>query len=187
VSHFGRTAFTVATFCRRHEVLLQLAADCHEVLNDKGEFQLTALHVAALQNDVRAAELLLEKGIPVNARRPKGIPLFVQSEATNDAVEEVVPGSPSTRCAAWSLVYGEPPTGACDTALMIAAADGNADVAKLLVERGADIGLKTTKGLSAADLAHHNGHESLAAFLRSSPPRHTKRPEQRPMEDVDCP
>jgi ankyrin repeat protein len=54
-----------------------------------------------------------------------------------------------------------------DTALIYAAANGKADVVKLLLENGADLTIKNKKGSTAMDIALANGDMKIAAILRS--------------------
>jgi len=51
------------------------------------------------------------------------------------------------------------------TALMIAAGVGNYDVARVLVERGADLGRRDRRGRSALDLARAGGHRRVIRLL----------------------
>lgn len=52
------------------------------------------------------------------------------------------------------------------TPLHWAARFGQLESAKLLVERGATINLQGNDGATPVDVAMHNGHEEVAAFLR---------------------
>ena len=51
------------------------------------------------------------------------------------------------------------------TALMWAAGQGQAEVVKLLLERGARIDLKDDRGFTAAQIAREAGHAALAQQL----------------------
>ncbi|HEX7687900.1 MAG TPA: ankyrin repeat domain-containing protein, partial [Burkholderiaceae bacterium] len=53
------------------------------------------------------------------------------------------------------------------TPLMIAASAGDGEMVQLLLDHGADPGLRNVDGLSAADLAEHRSHPGLAALLRA--------------------
>lgn len=56
------------------------------------------------------------------------------------------------------------------TAIMYAASDGNIEIAKLLLENGADPDIKTNKGRSAVSIAKkHEFHELLSLFDKYSP------------------
>lgn len=57
------------------------------------------------------------------------------------------------------------------TLLMIAAAQGDGEMAKLLLELGADDSLRDAKQRTALDLAREFGHENVAMLLESRGPR----------------
>ena len=54
------------------------------------------------------------------------------------------------------------------TALMFAAAEGHTDIVRMLLDRGADPRLMDMDGESALTFAQNNGHEDVAAILRSA-------------------
>jgi ankyrin repeat protein len=54
------------------------------------------------------------------------------------------------------------------TALEAAAAAGRDDVARLLVERGADVNARDAKGMTASQWALDQGHVELARTLRAA-------------------
>jgi ankyrin repeat protein len=53
--------------------------------------------------------------------------------------------------------------------LHAAAANGSFDLVKLLLERGADVSLRTADGQTAADLAREKGHQEVLALLGENP------------------
>ena len=56
------------------------------------------------------------------------------------------------------------------TALMTAAAEGQTEVVRLLLEHGADPGLKDKDGDTAASFARENGHTAVVELLENPPP-----------------
>jgi ankyrin repeat protein len=51
--------------------------------------------------------------------------------------------------------------------LHIAAANGNFEIVRLLVEQGADWSARDSEGQTAADVAARNHHREIARYLRS--------------------
>lgn len=61
---------------------------------------------------------------------------------------------------------GDQPSGKKTSALLAAAENGHEGIVRLLVQFGANVGLRDDSGRSAADLAQGNGHSRLANLLR---------------------
>ena len=59
------------------------------------------------------------------------------------------------------------------TALLLAAENGHVDVARLLLEAGADKGLQRHDGYTALMLAEESGHGDVAELLRAKAPKIT--------------
>jgi len=110
----------------------------------------TALMMAAFKGNRAAVEALLAKGAAVN--RPGWTPLHYAAAAGDNGIVELLLG----RGAAVDAV--SPPVSGSLTPLMMAAREGHADTAKLLVAHGADPARKNSEGLTAAQLAARAGH-----------------------------
>jgi len=54
------------------------------------------------------------------------------------------------------------------TALMYAANAGHTEIVRFLIEKGADVHVKTHSGLTASQLAYFNGHYEISILLNTS-------------------
>ena len=54
------------------------------------------------------------------------------------------------------------------TLLMLAAVEGNVEIAKLLLEKGAKTAAKNNKGQTALDIAQQKGHTAFAEVLNTA-------------------
>jgi uncharacterized protein len=113
------------------KAMLKEGADVNSAQGDG----MTALHWAAMKDDVPLAEMLLYAGANVKATTRLGgyTPMLLAAKAGHSATINALAG-------AGSDVNGTTSTGV--TALMLAAASGNADAVKTLVARGADVNAK---------------------------------------------
>merc|ERR1712228_1014921 len=57
------------------------------------------------------------------------------------------------------------------TALMIASCYGQEAIARLLLQKGADVEIKTKDGQTALDLARKCGRKSIVRMLQDNPPK----------------
>jgi ankyrin repeat protein len=95
---------------------------------------------------------LLARSIDVNARYPNGLTLLMWASGPDEAVPE----AEAIKVVTYLLDAGAHIDDRDDrgrTALMIAAEGGHAEIANLLLERGADPSLRDKAGKRAADLA----------------------------------
>jgi ankyrin repeat protein len=109
-------------------VLLKQAADVNGSQGDG----MTALHWAAMRGDLELAQMLVYAGANVRATTRLGTytPLFLGSQQGNAAIVEAL-------IKAGSDVKSGTPNGT--TPLMVAAASGDVDTVKVLVDHGADV------------------------------------------------
>jgi ankyrin repeat protein len=114
----------------------------------------TPLMMAALRGELEPARRLLERG--ASLERPGWTPLHYAASGPNPALVKLLldRGSP---------IDARSPNGT--TPLMMAARYGAEESAALLLERGADVGLRNQLDLAAADFARAVGREALARRL----------------------
>ncbi len=141
----------------RARSLLKEGADVNAAQGDG----MTALHWAALSNDVETAEMLLHAGANVKAATRLGAytPLLLASRSGHGAMVETL------------LNAGSDPnqaTGTGATPLMLAAASGNADAVRSLLARGAEVNARESRrGETALMFAAANNRAEVTALLLS--------------------
>ena len=122
----------------------------------------TALMMAAFKGKQPAVAALLAKGAQVN--RPGWTPLHYAAASGDEAIVRLLLERKA------KLDALSPRASGAYTPLMMAAREGKAPVAALLLGQGADPGLKNTEGLTAARIAERAGHTGLAAMIASFKP-----------------
>ncbi len=136
--------------------LLKEGADVNAAQGDG----MTALHWAALRNDVESAEMLLYAGANVKAATRLGAytPLVLASESGHGAMVEIL-----LRAGADANVTTS--TGA--SALMLAAASGSGEAVRILLDRGAQVNAREAeKGQTALMFAAAlNRSEAIGVLL----------------------
>ncbi|MGH9336004.1 MAG: ankyrin repeat domain-containing protein, partial [Vicinamibacteria bacterium] len=135
--------------------LLQEGGDVNAAQGDG----MTALHWAAVSNDVEMAEMLLYAGANVKAATRLGAytPLILASRRGNAEAVEALLQAGAEASEATS-------TGA--TALMLAAASGSVDAVRHLVDRGADLNAKeASRGQTALVLASGYSRYEVVSLL----------------------
>lgn len=107
------------------------------------------------QDDVQAVQALLQRGFDPNTIDEKGLTgLFIALRDEYPKVARLLAGWPATQPEFRS------PDG--ESTLMMACLRGNEDIARLLVERGADV---NKPGWTPLHYAATGGHAAIAAFL----------------------
>ena len=174
--------------------IAQLLIDASADVTEANYYGVTALYVAARAGDPVATRLLLAAGADANAALPAGETVLMTAvkAGSADVVRALLTGGiegvslaaiGEARAAARvaeTAGYAAPsnPTIATNyadvnarerwygrTALMVAAAEGHADVVELLIEAGSDVNLFDEEGASALSLARSYGHLDVAAKL----------------------
>jgi len=117
----------------------------------------TALMMAAFKRDGDTVRALLDKGAKVN--QPGWTALHYAAASGDAAIAQLL-----IERGAKLDALSPRPSGAV-TPLMMAAREGQDGIVRLLVAKGANVGLKNTEGVTAAQLAKQAGHDKLAGQL----------------------
>ncbi len=189
----GTTPLMRAVGSEQHD-LAQLLIDANADVNKANYYGVTALYLAAREGDPVMARMLLAAGANANVTLPAGeTVLMTAAKAGNpEVVRALLTGGDDgvsltqlgdARAAARvneAAGYASPTNPAVAlnyadvnareqwygrTALMLAAAEGHADVVALLIEAGSDIHLLDEEGESALSLARGYGHLDVEAQL----------------------
>lgn len=189
----GTTPLMRAVHAERHEIA-KLLIDAGADVRRANSYGVTALYLAARAGDAFATRMLLTAGADANAALPAGEAVLLTAVRAGDAdvVRALLTGGVEgvslaelgeARAAARiaeSAGYSAPSNPALAmnyadvnvrerwygrTALMVAAVEGHAEVAQLLVEAGADVNILDLEGSSALSLARSYGNLDIAADL----------------------
>jgi len=146
------------------EFLIQQPGVDLDAVNKSDE---NALMLAALHGYKHLVELMLEREAEVN--KPGWTPLHYAATFTGPQSPEIV----ALLLDHAAYIDAESPNGS--TPLMMAARYGNAKSVAVLLDGGADPGLRNTKGLSAIDFANSVSRadvaETIAAAIRAKAPK----------------
>ena len=146
----GLSPIAAASYAGSDEIVAALLAHGADerMADDTGKPPIV---YAAARARLDVVERLLMRNVDVNARYPNDLTLLMWASGP----DEKVPEAEATRVVAYLLDKGAHIDDRDDrgrTALMIAAEGGRAEVAALLLARGADPALKDKAGKRAADL-----------------------------------
>jgi hypothetical protein len=119
---------------------------------------LTPLHQAASAGHLDVAKLLIDHGADLNARGSWGTILQTLVYRKGDSGAEMVKLLLESGAKLQSFSFG-------NTELHVAALQGSTDVARLLVERGADVNAVNEYGHTPLYYAARHGHRKTAAAL----------------------
>ena len=117
----------------------------------------TALMIASFTRNTAAVKALLAHGAEVN--RHGWTPLHYAAAVGDVEIVQLLLDKSA-------YVDAESPNKT--TPLMMAARGGQTNVAKVLIEAGADVALKNDQGLNAVDFALKNEHRDTAELIRSA-------------------
>lgn len=117
----------------------------------------TALMMTAFKGDEESARRLLDKGAKVN--QPGWTALHYAAASGDDAIATLL----LERGAKIDAL--SPKASGALTPLMMAAREGKASTARVLLGKGAKRGLKDVEGRTAAQIARQAGHDELAELL----------------------
>jgi ankyrin repeat protein len=117
----------------------------------------TALMMAAFKNNRRAAEALLAKGAKVD--RAGWTPLHYAAAGGSEEIARLLIARKAP------LDALSPRASGAHTPLMMAAREAQPGMVRLLLEQGANPGLKNTEGLTAAQIAERAGQADIAAMI----------------------
>lgn len=155
----GETALmTAARTGRLDAVTLLLDRGAHVNAREKVRGQ-TALMWAVLENHPAVVALLLARGAGINAQTDVSVPdgTTGRPEATSGDIGAHGPGIYRPRAV-------PSPSGAM-TPLHFAAREGRLEIARILVDAGADLNARSANGTGPLVLAITNNHIELALFL----------------------
>uniref|UniRef100_A0A0E0LHQ2 Potassium channel n=1 Tax=Oryza punctata TaxID=4537 RepID=A0A0E0LHQ2_ORYPU len=167
--------------------------------NESDHYGRTALHIAASNGNEQCVRLLLENGADSNSRDPEGrVPLWEALCRRHQTVVQLLvdagadlsggDAAPYARVAVEQndaallgeiIRHGGDVTGACSgdgtTALHRAVIDGNVQMAKLLLEHGADADAEDVNGLTPRAVAEQGGHADMQLAFASTTTRQEPR------------
>ena len=141
------------------KVLIDAGADVNENYKDA-----ILLHVAAYSRDKAVTELLIAKGLDVNAKctsygeKKDATPLhFAAGQGNIEVADVLIKNGAEVNAKTFDEHY---------TPLHIAAQEGHKAVAELLIAKGADVNAKDKNGDTPLDLAKSKRNEELVDLLR---------------------
>lgn len=125
---------------------------------NKSSTGMTALMLAAANDDSRIVQRLLDQGAQINAKDKKGQTalMLASVNAYLDTVKILL--------AAGADINVQSNNGA--TALILAAMRGHSSVVRCLLDKTLDLTLKTDGGLTALDAAELNNHKEVVEILK---------------------
>jgi ankyrin repeat protein len=127
--------------------------------NAADEWGVTALMVAASEGNSEIARLLIDQGADVDR-----ICIHINA-VTQVSINTAVKKLGKTRGSSVTTVFVPPENPDPTTALMVAAYDGHTEVARLLIDAGAQVDVAKSKGITALMIAAWRGHADYARLL----------------------
>ena len=146
----GKTGFTVLDVAKDAKI--------QDLIKQKKQKELDDQFFKAVEdNDKEAAEELLKQGADVNIQRNELTALMYVADNGNKDMVQLLLADPRIDVNIQNE-YG-------DTSLIWAAAKGYEDIVALLLDKGADVSLRSNKELTALDYAQSNENPGVAALL----------------------
>lgn len=164
----GSTPLIVACSLEGTEAIIELLLSKGADVNIQGTHDGRTALIWAAANSKKAVELLLENGAEVNIKGVDGMTAFIQS------IFGILSGSVTTEVCDLLLKKGEDINAQLTdvnatgwTALMFASTNGNLDLVKYLVSKGADVNLKAKDGTTALSLATKEKNAEIIKVLKA--------------------
>jgi len=156
VNEEGVPALILAAQKKSFNAIVVLVKDKKTNLNVVSKESENTLMLAAIQNQIEIAKLLIEQGADVN--KPGWTPLhYAATKGYIDIMRLLIEHS--------AYLDAESPNGT--TPLMMAAYYGTPQAVKLLLEEGADPLIKNKLGLSAMDFAKQSTHKDSQDYIQA--------------------
>lgn len=157
VDENGQTAFAMAAHGGHMEIVKLLIKHGAEI-DRPDAVGITPLAMAAFNGHTEIVKLLIEKGADVNAADVQGnTPIVHASGGTVPETVQVLIDAEADI----DVRFGDEKW----TPLMMAAAEGSLECAKVLLKAGANQSVKDTDGETALDFAKEKGHTELIELL----------------------
>ncbi|KAL7669687.1 hypothetical protein ACOME3_010333 [Neoechinorhynchus agilis] len=138
--------------------MVRLLLNCGAHIDARTQDGLTPLHCAAKAGHEHVVDTLLEHGAPITAKTKNGLTgLHMAAQGDHELVAKVL--------LSYKLSIIDYVTSDYLTALHVASHCGNANVARLLLERGSNIDAAALNGFTPLHIACKKGHFSLALLL----------------------
>ena len=130
----------------------------------QGDFANTALQVAAENGHEAIVQMLIEKGVDVNAAVVRNSGKTAVQAAAGHGHEAIM----KLLINAGAAIDAEAARDSGRTALQAAAENGHEAIVKLLIDKGVDVNALAAKysGRTALQAATQNGHEAIVKLLR---------------------
>jgi len=151
-----------ASYLGKLELVKQLALKGAEIDAADPE-ERTSLMWAAFNGHTPVVEYLLDKGAAIEAKDSSGRSALMYASSGPYAETVGLLLSKGAEVNVQGALEGF-------TALMTAAAEGQLEVVRILLEHGADPSLKDQDGDTAGSFAEENGHAAVVELLRNPPP-----------------
>jgi len=144
----------------RNEIVRLLISSGAQV-NLKGKWDATPLHIAAFNAHWGTVLLLLEKGADAKAVKEDG------SSVLHELAQASSAGVPAAKALIAAKVDVNAVNKQGQTALHLAAMQGNKPIVELLLDSGADVNAKDKKDKTALELARKRRKQEVVALLQA--------------------
>ncbi len=162
----GATVLLIASSFKDYEDVVSFLISRGADVNFKGKDGRTPL-IWAAGNSFESIKILLENGADVNAKGDDGMNAFIQSTfgiLSKKVLTEVMDLLLENGANVNSALISKNAAGW--TALHFAAVNGDYDLVKYLLSRGANVNHTSDEGSTALSLARQEKYEALVSFLK---------------------